>query len=83
MAIIGRNAAAVNAFGHIRFTGFPAWFFWLALHVFYLPGLRNQTMVSLNWIYNYFFGAQQIRIIIGGASEEEKALLQRSDAQPG
>lgn len=83
MAIIGRNTAAVNAFGRIRFTGFLAWFFWLALHVFYLPGFRNRTMVAISWIYNYFFGAQQIRIIIGGASDEEKALLQRSEAQPG
>lgn len=63
MAIISRNTAAVNAFGIFKFTGFFAWAAWLALHLYYLEGLRNRVMVGINWFCNYFFRAQQIRVI--------------------
>jgi NADH dehydrogenase len=87
MAIIGRNAAAVNAFGRIRFTGFLAWVFWLALHLVYLAGFRNRTMVGINWICNYFFRAQQIRIISGSTPAEENGFPRQPEVattvQPG
>ncbi len=76
MAIIGRNAAAVNAFGRIRFTGFFAWAAWLGLHIYYLAGFRNRAMVGISWICNYFFRSQQVRVISTPTPTEEKPLLQ-------
>jgi len=79
MAIIGRNTAAVNAFGVFKFTGFLAWTAWLALHIYYLAGLRNRVMVSINWLCNYFFRAQQIRIISAPTKQEPAAFTQQPE----
>jgi NADH:ubiquinone reductase (H+-translocating) len=75
MAIIGRNAAAVNAFGIFKFTGYFAWVAWLALHLYYLVGFRNRTMVGISWICNYFFRSQQVRVISASTAKVEKGLL--------
>ena len=79
MAIIGRNAAAVNAFGVLKLTGFFAWIAWLALHLYYLAGLRNRTMVGFSWICNYFFRAQQVRVISMPKTAAEKSLLKQPE----
>jgi len=79
MAIIGRNAAAVNAFGVFKFSGFFAWIAWLALHLYYLAGLRNRTMVGISWICNYFFRAQQVRVISSPTATEENSFLQQPE----
>ena len=36
-----------------KFTGTLAWLSWLALHLFYLLGLRNRvsTLINLSWRY--------------------------------
>src|SRR5262249_25949995 len=52
MAIIGRRAAVVDAFG-VRLRGLPAWLGWLGLHLLYLRGLRNRLGVLLDWIAAY------------------------------
>ncbi len=79
MAIIGRNAAAVNAFGVFKFSGFFAWIAWLALHLFYLAGFRNRTMVGISWICNYFFRAQQVRVISSPTAAEGTGFLQQPE----
>ncbi|MRR07221.1 MAG: NAD(P)/FAD-dependent oxidoreductase [Deltaproteobacteria bacterium] len=79
MAIIGRNAAAVNAFGVFRFKGFFAWFAWLALHLYYLTGFRNRTMVGISWVLNYFFRSQQVRVISASTAKEERVLLKQPE----
>ncbi len=79
MAIIGRNAAAVSAFG-INFSGFFAWLLWLGLHLVYLAGLRYRTIVLINWICNYLFRSQQIRIISGSAPSAGSVFLAPPDA---
>ncbi len=78
MAIIGRNTAALSAFG-FQLTGFFAWIFWLGLHLFYLPGMRNRTMVLINWLCSYLFRAQQIRIISGPTAAKECPCLQKAE----
>jgi len=79
MAIIGRNAAGVNAFGVLKFSGFFAWIAWLALHLFYLAGFRNRTMVGISWLCNYFFRAQQVRVISSPTTAEENVFLQQPE----
>jgi NADH dehydrogenase len=62
LATIGRNQA-VAVFGKLQFTGFIAWFLWLAVHIVNLIGFRNRIMVLINWAWDYFFFDRGVRII--------------------
>jgi NADH dehydrogenase len=62
MATIGRSAAVATAHG-LNLTGYPAWLAWLLLHLYYLIGFRNRTVVMLNWAYYYWFHERQVRLI--------------------
>jgi NADH dehydrogenase len=53
MAIIGRRAAVLDAFG-LKLRGVPAWLAWLGLHMLYLRGFRNRLIVLLDWLSVYF-----------------------------
>jgi len=53
MATIGRSKA-VAEIGKLKFSGFPAWFLWLAVHLVFLIGFRNRLAVLLQWTYAYF-----------------------------
>ena len=63
MAVIGRNAAAALVAGR-TFTGFPAWWLWLGIHIFYLIGFRNRLVVLLDWAWDYLFFERSARILI-------------------
>ena len=52
MATIGRHKAVVQV-KKIKFSGFPAWFTWLFLHLFYLMGGRNRIGTIADWCWNY------------------------------
>ena len=57
LATIGRNSAVVDLItplGPIRFSGYPAWLFWLFAHVFFLIGFRNRLVVLLDWAWAYW-----------------------------
>ncbi|KWS06033.1 NADH dehydrogenase [Lysobacter capsici AZ78] len=69
LATIGRRAAVVDLRG-LKFSGFLAWAFWLAAHVFFLIGFRNRLIVMLNWSWAYFTYQRHARIIFGGAGED-------------
>lgn len=64
LATIGRMAAVVD-FGKLRFSGLPAWWFWLGAHVFFLIGFRNRLVVLLNWFWAYWSYQRGARIILG------------------
>ncbi|WP_031373240.1 NAD(P)/FAD-dependent oxidoreductase [Lysobacter antibioticus] len=64
LATIGRRAAVVDLRG-FKFSGFLAWVFWLAAHVFFLIGFRNRLIVMLNWSWAYFTYQRHARIIFG------------------
>jgi NADH dehydrogenase len=54
MATIGRYKA-IGDFGHgIHIAGYPAWWFWLFLHILYLAGFRNRLSVLVEWGYAFF-----------------------------
>jgi NADH dehydrogenase len=72
LATIGRRAAVVDLRG-FKFSGFLAWAFWLAAHVFFLIGFRNRLIVMLNWSWAYFTYQRHARIIFGGGNEERDA----------
>ena len=45
---LGMNDAVVDLMG-LKFTGYPAWLFWNALHLYKLVGFRKQLQVALDW----------------------------------
>jgi NADH dehydrogenase FAD-containing subunit len=64
MATIGRKSAVCD-FGRVRLTGFPAWIVWGAAHVYFLIGLRNRSVVALNWLWSYVTFQRGARLITG------------------
>ncbi|MBE9159544.1 NAD(P)/FAD-dependent oxidoreductase [Nodosilinea sp. LEGE 06152] len=62
LAVIGRHAAVVNL-PWAKLTGFPAWFVWLFVHIFYLIEFDNKLMVMTQWGANYLTRKQGSRLI--------------------
>lgn len=65
MATIGRNRAVVDM-GRLHFGGFFAWVAWMAVHLLTLLGMRNKTVVFINWIWSYFGFSTSLRMILKG-----------------
>jgi NADH dehydrogenase len=51
---LGERHAVVEVMG-LRFSGYAAWLFWNALHLYKLVGLRKQLQVALDWSLVQFF----------------------------
>lgn len=64
LATIGRHKAVVSL-GKLRFTGYPAWWVWLFVHLMYLVGFRNRIAVLVQWGYAYFTFGRGVRLISG------------------
>lgn len=64
LATIGRARAVADIRG-LRFSGFLAWFSWLAIHIFYLIGFRNRFFVLAGWSWHYLTFRRGARIITG------------------
>ena len=65
LATIGRHRAIAD-FGHrIQFSGRPAWWLWLLIHIMYLAGFRNRVAVLVGWAYAYFTYERGVRLILG------------------
>lgn len=63
MATIGRRLAVVDL-PKWKFQGTFAWFVWLFVHLFAILGSRNKLVVFINWVWNYLFYDQSLRLII-------------------
>jgi NADH dehydrogenase len=67
LATIGRNAAVVDlatpAGRHIKFSGYPAWLFWLFAHIYFLIGFRNRIVVMIDWASAYWSQQRYARVI--------------------
>ncbi len=48
------NYAVVNI-GKIRFSGYLAWLFWNAVHLFKIVGLKKQVQVAIDWMLATMF----------------------------
>jgi NADH dehydrogenase len=68
LATIGRKRAVVS-FGRLRLTGFIAWAFWSAAHIFFLIGVRNRVVVALTWIWEYLTLQRGARLILRASAE--------------
>lgn len=88
MATIGRNRA-VAEFGRAKIHGFAAWMLWMGVHLIGILGVRNKSVVLLDWIWNYFSYAQSLRMIVyarkaGVVKEREEHLAsQQGKNSPG
>ncbi len=67
MATIGRMAAVAKVEWPFKahWSGFPAWFTWLTVHIFFLIGFRNRVSVFAAWIWTYFTFTRGARLITG------------------
>ena len=67
LATVGRKAAivdlAVPVLGSLRFSGFPAWLFWLFAHIYFLIGFRNRLMVMTDWAWAYVTYERNARVV--------------------
>jgi NADH dehydrogenase len=66
LATIGRARAVADIKG-IRLSGFVAWITWLTVHIFYLIGFENRTIVLLRWAYSFFTRGRGARLITDAA----------------
>ncbi|MBT5855484.1 NAD(P)/FAD-dependent oxidoreductase [bacterium] len=78
MATIGK-AKAIGMFGHIRFSGYPAWLAWCFVHIMYLIGFRNRFLVVLEWTFSYMSNHRGSRLI---HSSIEKLLSKSNQEKP-
>jgi len=67
LATIGRKSAVVEI-GRLKIAGALAWFFWGAVHVGFLSGVRNRIAVVTNWIWSYFTLRFGVGLITGEKS---------------
>lgn len=66
LATIGRSSA-VAVVGRLKFSGLPAWLFWLFLHIYFLIGFRNRLIVMMEWAWSYWTYERGARIILGAS----------------
>lgn len=64
LATIGRLAAVVDLPGW-RFSGWPAWCFWLGAHLWFLIGFRNRFVVLVNWAWAFVTYQRHARVVLG------------------
>ena len=67
MSTIGRMSAVANVQWPFRahLSGFPAWFIWLVVHIFFLIGFRNRIAVLASWAWTYLTFTRGARLITG------------------
>ncbi len=62
LATVGR-ASAVVQLGMFQFSGFPAWIFWLFLHILFLIGFKNRVTVFVQWAWSFITYSRGARLI--------------------
>ena len=70
LAVIGRGSG-VAAFSKSSWSGLPAWWLWLTVHIFYLIGFRNRLLVLLEWAWAYLTMQRGARLITQERCEKE------------
>ncbi len=60
-AIIARHSGVAYLLGKIPLKGFLAWLLWLAIHLYYLPGISNRCLVFGSWVRDYLTGERNLR----------------------
>jgi NADH dehydrogenase len=87
LATVGRKAAVVDlsvpGIGPVRFSGLPAWLFWLFAHIYFLIGFRNRLTVMVDWAWAYVTYERSARVVAeAGAPTASPAPDRPSAAAP-
>ncbi|MEC4815465.1 MAG: NAD(P)/FAD-dependent oxidoreductase [Scytonema sp. PMC 1069.18] len=64
LAMIGQNLAVVDL-KFIQLQGFPAWIFWLVIHIYFLIEFDTKLLVAIQWAWNYITRNRRSRLITG------------------
>ena len=64
LATIGRNSAVIH-YGRLKLSGGLAWWIWSFAHIYFLIGMRNRTLVAIQWFWNYLSYGRGARLIVG------------------
>lgn len=80
MATIGK-AKAIAVVGKMAFSGFFAWLAWGLIHIFYLVSFQNRSLVMMQWMFWYFTGKRQGRLITRPMNEYHDERIV-TDAEP-
>lgn len=80
LATIGRSKGVGEALG-MEWSGFPAWFAWLFIHLFFLIGFRNKLMVLLEWAWAYLSFKRGARIILDATERVRVPISPKSEAK--
>jgi NADH dehydrogenase len=62
LATIGRMYGIADL-GKVRFSGFVGWVFWIMVHVMFLVGFRNRTLVTFQTIWGFLTFQRGARLI--------------------
>jgi NADH dehydrogenase len=62
LAIVGRTYAVADL-RFVRFSGFPAWFIWAAVHIYFLIGFANRAFVLLQWAFAFVTKRRRARVL--------------------
>lgn len=73
MATIGKSKA-VAMVGKLKFSGFTAWVAWCFIHILYLISFRNRMIVLMQWMFWYFTGKRNVRLIMEPVDELSSSL---------
>lgn len=63
LATIGRRAAVADL-GWLKFKGWLAWWFWGAVHIYFLINSRNRLTVAVQWLWSYLTFDRGARLIV-------------------
>lgn len=63
MATVGRNRAVVDI-DKLHLNGRVAWLAWMGVHLMSLLGMRNRTVVFINWVWGYFNFSSGLRLML-------------------
>jgi NADH:ubiquinone reductase (H+-translocating) len=66
LATVGRAYALADVRG-VKLHGYVGWITWLAVHILYLTGLQNRTLVLLQWAWAYLTYRLGARLILSAA----------------
>lgn len=71
MATIGKYKALVLS-GPVRCSGLIAWLMWSFVHIYFLIGYRTKLFVFSQWVFYFFHGQRNIRLIIKPTSKGDE-----------
>jgi NADH dehydrogenase len=69
LATIGRAAAVADIKG-LKLSGLIAWMTWLFVHLWYLIGFQNRTLVLIRWGFNFTTRGRGARLITSSGEGE-------------